>query len=74
MPDAPPGESLAELPVQEVDPLVVHTVPDAAPAPVPHVTIQDRDGHALGRQSASAGDRFSSEAASRQSGLNAGLS
>src|ERR1051326_2236184 len=52
--DAPPGESLAELPVQEVDPLVVHTVPDAAPAPVPHVTIQDREGHALGRASASA--------------------
>src|SRR5438477_5066336 len=54
VPAAPPADSLAELPVQEIDPLVVHTVPDAAPAPVPHVTIQDRDGRALGRQSASA--------------------
>jgi len=54
VPDAPPGDNLAELPVQEVDPLVVHTVPDAAAAPVPHVTIQDREGHALGRVSASA--------------------
>jgi len=54
VPAAPPGEGLSELPVQEVDPLVVHEVPDAAPGAVPHVTIQDRDGHPIGHLSAAA--------------------
>src|SRR5215472_12189139 len=49
---APPGPSLSELPIQEVDPRSVHAVPEAAPAPVPHVTIQDRQGRPVGRPSA----------------------
>ena len=53
-PPVPPGDGLSELPVQEVDPLVVHEVPDAAPGAIPHVTIQDRDGHQIGHLSASA--------------------
>lgn len=46
-PPAPEGPTLSELPVQEVDPLPVHTVPEAASAPVPHVTIQDQQGRPL---------------------------
>jgi len=51
---APPGPSLSELPIQEVDPRSVHAVPEAAPAPVPHVTIQDRQGRPVGRLSSAA--------------------
>ncbi|GEM_PF-2957913 len=51
---APAGPGLSELPVQDVDPLPVHAVPDAVPAPVPHVTIQDQQGRSLGRVSAPA--------------------
>ena len=48
------GPTLSELPVQDVDALPVHTVPDAASVPVPHVTIVDQQGRQLKRVATSA--------------------
>jgi endonuclease YncB( thermonuclease family) len=50
VPPAPPGtvDQLPELPVQEVRPLNAHPVPDTEP-PVPHVTLQDRQGNVIAR-------------------------
>lgn len=48
-PAAHEGPTLSELPVQDVDPLPVHAVPDAASVPVPHVTIVDQQGRQLKR-------------------------
>jgi endonuclease YncB( thermonuclease family) len=48
------GPTLDELPAQEVEPLPVHTVPDATSGPVPHVTIQDQQGRPLKRVATSA--------------------
>ena len=46
---APPADALPALPVQEVKPRAVHTVEDDQPLPIPHVTIQDRQGRVLSR-------------------------
>lgn len=51
---APPSETLSELPVQQVEPRVVHAVPENEPGTIPHVILQDRQGHPLARPSASA--------------------
>jgi len=48
IPPAGDAEQLPELPVQDVRPLVAHPVPDTEP-PVPHVTLQDRQGNVIGR-------------------------
>ncbi|HKX11066.1 MAG TPA: hypothetical protein VJN67_22905 [Stellaceae bacterium] len=53
-PTAHEGPTLSELPVQEVDALPVHSVPDAASTPVPHVTIVDQQGRQLKRVATSA--------------------
>ncbi len=43
------GAALPALPVQEVKPRAPHMVADDQPLPVPHVTIQDRQGRVLSR-------------------------
>jgi endonuclease YncB( thermonuclease family) len=49
VPPAPSGaDQLPELPVQDVRPLNAHPVPDTEP-PVPHVTLQDRQGNVIAR-------------------------
>jgi endonuclease YncB( thermonuclease family) len=54
VPPAPPSDNLSELPVQEVESRTVHTVPETEPGVIPHVTLQDRQGHPLARPSGSA--------------------
>jgi endonuclease YncB( thermonuclease family) len=53
-PAAPAAEPLAQLPVEDVEPRTVHAVPDGETLNVPHVTLQDRQGHPLARPRASA--------------------
>ncbi|HVA15204.1 MAG TPA: hypothetical protein VNF99_18290 [Stellaceae bacterium] len=45
-PQPPPAPAVSDLPNVDVAPLVVHTVPDAAP-PVPTVTLLNRDGRTI---------------------------
>jgi endonuclease YncB( thermonuclease family) len=46
---APPSDALPALPVQEVRPRAPHVVTDDQPLPIPHVTIQDRQGRIISR-------------------------
>lgn len=45
----PPPPALPPLPEQQVDTLPVHPVPDYRSAPIPHVTMEDRDGNPIAR-------------------------
>lgn len=45
----PPSNALPPLPVQEIAPRMPHMVSDDQPLPIPHVTIQDRQGRVLSR-------------------------
>jgi endonuclease YncB( thermonuclease family) len=51
LPPSPPP-ALPPLPEQEVNSLPVHPVPDYRSAPIPHVTMEDRNGNPIGRPSA----------------------
>lgn len=53
-PPVPAADTLSELPVQEVAPLAAHAVPEGEALTIPHVTLQDRQGHPLARPAAPA--------------------
>jgi endonuclease YncB( thermonuclease family) len=46
-PDPAPAAAADDLPTVAIDQLPVHMVPDADPAPPPHVTLHDRDGEIM---------------------------
>jgi endonuclease YncB( thermonuclease family) len=54
VPSTPPADALAELPVQEIETRTAHAVPEGGTGTIPHVTLQDRDGHPLARPAAPA--------------------
>ncbi len=53
-PTAPAADTLSQLPVEDVEPRTVHAVPEGETLSVPHVTLQDRQGHPLARPRAPA--------------------
>lgn len=54
VPPAPPADTLSALPVQDVDTREVHTVQEGQALSIPHITLQDREGHPLARPAAPA--------------------
>lgn len=53
-PPVPPADTLGDLPVQEIETRTAHAVPEGGPVAIPHVTLQDREGHPLARPAAPA--------------------
>ncbi|HLJ19938.1 MAG TPA: hypothetical protein VKU84_07060 [Stellaceae bacterium] len=52
VPPASAADTLGDLPVQEVETREAHAVPEGQAVAIPHITLQDREGHPLARPAA----------------------